>query len=322
MLLVTTPLCLALLLTGCNGKNLTHVNDAFKGSKPVKIEKKMTDETSHMAKAASKDVELVVDEKEEVEEKIEDVTGDTPAYTDNKIIPIPDRPKPTNFNNKNIFSQNLKSDGVRLDRLERAVQDMRNDFDNVSPAIRRLMAIEGEMQTLISELKKVNEGVSAPAPVVSTPQNIINTKPIGQKTPPVAATPAPAPKAEVKAPPKIETKTPPPVTGQAAIYDVRVGEHPGKTRIVMDVNSKAEFSVDIDNSEKIMIVEFPKAGWSANTARNFAGSPYIASYKAEAAGDGTLVIFQLKQAAKVAYKDDLKGASGTSRRVVIDVAGN
>lgn len=219
----------------------------------------------------------------------------------------PDLKLDRGMNPKNIFGANLRSDSERMDRLERAVQKMRNEFDSVRPSIRRLMAIEADIQNLIGELKKMTEDTAmaaTPAPMV-------------ERTPPpqAAAKKSPAQKMATK-------KAPPVQNGKASVYDVRIGEHPGKTRIVLDVNAKARFSTDIDNSERIMIVELPDASWGTSSSKNFSRSPHLASYKTESAGNGTMLIFQLRKAAKITYKDDLPSNSGSGRRIVIDLSSN
>ena len=236
------------------------------------------------------------------------------GYLHNTQSHIEGTPPP---NTKNLFGKSLRSDEERLDRVERALQSLRNDFDSVKPSIKRLMVIEGDMQSLIRELEKINnEPVMAkrPRPAPQSQQ--------AKKQP--AAQPAPRPKKQAaKAPKKtFQTKTAPPVQdGKADVYDLRVGEHPGKTRIVLDVNTKTNFQVDIDNGENIMIVELPNASWSAAQSKSFGRSPHIGSYNVEQSGNGSLLIFQLKKSAKVVYKDDLKSLTGSGRRIVIDVGG-
>lgn len=214
--------------------------------------------------------------------------------------------------NKNLFGKSLRSDGDRLGRLERALQDMRHDFDKISPSIRRLMAIEGDIQNLIGELEKLTDNPKLATPKIRPqPKRVLRTPKPKKYTAPqkTARTTAAKPVPAVR-------------NGQASVYNVRIGEHPGKTRIVLDVNTKTTFSVDVDNSERIMTVDLSNAAWSAATVKNFRNSPYISSYTVESTGNGSLLIFQLKQHAKIAYKDDLKSLTGSGRRLVIDVAGN
>lgn len=215
-------------------------------------------------------------------------------------------PSLLNYNPKNIFAQPLSSTEARIDRLERAVQDMRNDFNLVEPSIRRLMGIENEMQTLVSELEKLNANNSGAS--INTPKSTPSPKVVNSAKPTVSSKSS-----------GFVKKSPPAVGSRPSIFDLRVGEHSDKTRIVMDVNTKTDFSVDIDNGERIMVVDLPNSTWNARTSQTFAKSPYISSYKVESTDTGNIVIFQLKRDAKVGYKADLKGFEGSSRRLVIDV---
>ena len=262
------------MLVSCdNGSDLLHINDAFKKPifNPAKgIDKDIQNSTSHMAKNA---------------------TGSALDSMDAEPL-----------NPKNLFGKSLGSDSERLSRLERAVQDMRNDFNMVQPSIRRLMAIEGDIQRLVTELEKLNSDVPAAAPKSRS-----------------TSTKAPKKTAQKKS---FATKTPPPVSGKASVYDLRIGEHPGKTRIVIDTNSKTSFSADIDNNEKIMVIELPNASWDTKMTKTLGKSPYISSYNVESSGDGHIAIFQLKKNASITYKKDLKGFQGNSRRIVIDVSGS
>lgn len=263
--------------------------------------------------------------REEVAQALEDEALDSDAdnYANNTIEQEPLRPvtkspvpqRTTLYSNpKNLFGTDLRSNEDRLDRLERSVQDLRNDFENVRPSIKRLMAIEGDIQNLITELKRLNDDPS----LASSSQNAFRPN---TPTPirPNSATPV-KPAQTAKAAPS-QTKTPPPVQGgKASIYDIRVGEHPGKTRIVFDANAKTSFDVDIDNGEKIMVVELPDASWSAKNSMRFGNSSFVNSYSVEPSGNGSMAIFQLKRNAKIGYKADL-GGTGAGRRLVVDLVG-
>ena len=220
--------------------------------------------------------------------------------------------EPGNSTNKNLFGKSLRSDNERLDRLERAVQELRNDFDTVSPSIKRLMAIEADIQELIGELRQLSSqpAMAAPPPRVNRAPEIIRTqKPAIQRT------------AKPVSPKSFQTKSAPPVqNGMATVFDLRTGEHPGKTRLVMDVNTKASFSVDIDNGENIMVIEIPNANWTARTTGSLPKSKVIQSYSVETNDNGALLIAQLKRNARIAYKDDLPSNKGNGRRIVIDVS--
>lgn len=268
--------------------------------------------------------------------------------------------------NTALFSQRMSDEADRIDRLENAVQELRNDFDSMAPAIVRLVAIEGDIQALIQQLEAIT-GTSNNQPYDDTyntpiypeasnlppiPQDIpadenaasqqaalapITTPsgpiaqeqaefddgspydPAGESLPPVAPAPSaaatPPPAAPMQAPQVI---TPPAVTA-SSVMDIRIGEHPGKTRIVLDVRGKTGFTADLDNQEKIMVVELTEAGWSAAAQKTLSASPLIASYRIEALDNGgTLLIVQLKKSAAISYKGAMDDP-GKGQRLIIDL---
>ncbi|MEM6781668.1 MAG: hypothetical protein AAF569_07375 [Pseudomonadota bacterium] len=221
--------------------------------------------------------------------------------------------------NTNLFGEKLRSDDDRLDRLEGAVQNLRNDFDNMAPAITRLTSVEGDLQELITQLETLLEqeaATPAPAPVVQRPQPV-PAQPPAMKPPtqlePVASRPQPIP--DPPDAPKPASAPP----GQSVI-GLRVGEHPDKTRIVMDATGQPTFSFDLDNAERIFIVELPGTSWSAATQKNFSSSPLLQSYRTDTLGSGgTRLIMQLKKDAEVTYSKVINGKQSGQKRIVIDL---
>ncbi len=286
-------LCSVAILSGCGDSKPTSRISSLEDNDTT--QEAMADSVSHMDTAAGEADDAFV------------VT--TPPRTVTR----------SSLNPKNLFGKNLKSESERLDRLERAVQDLRHEFDMTMPSIKRLMAVEGDIQELIVELRKMSEdpSLASPAPRKRTPASI--PQPVTREPQPLR----PDPVAEKPTPPKTyQNKSAPPVqNGTASVYDIRIGEHPGKTRIVLDTNAKMDFSTDIDNGEKIMIIELPNAGWSARESQSFAKSSFISSYKVEPSGDGQMVIFQLKREARISYQQEIGSANGSGRRIVIDLSG-
>lgn len=341
--LLGTLACIALSSCDNNKSGITHINTAFENNweEIARSQGKLKNEMSHLAPAKP---EIVDDSRIMAQAPTPVVTAETIDIIPKPVptapvapliqqaqITSPPRPAPhSSLNPKNMFGRDLNSNEARLDRLERAVQDMRNDFSRVEPSVNRLMFLENDIQTLITELQKINSDVP-PTTQQRTPQSRHNRSIVaddivrGNIQQAQAIKPASAP--WTTSTPTLSNngfvkKSAPALSGQPTIYDIRVGEHPGKTRIVMDVNSKASFNVDIDNSEKIMIVDLPNTIWSPRMAQNFAKSPHIKSFRVEPSGNGHLVIFQLKKSSRIAYKGDLKGFEGSSRRLVIDLSGS
>lgn len=167
------------------------------------------------------------------------------------------------------------------------------------------------------------------APMADAPSALekpADVKPLAQADgAPVPIAPAPA-TAENQTPPTTKAPVAPAAPNVLNVTTLRVGEHPGKTRIVLDITGgkggKIIHSVDLDNGEKILVIEIPSAAWSAPATRSFAGAPLIASYKADQnASGGTLLIFQLKAPAKIVYQGQMAGAdSSHGGRIIIDLA--
>jgi hypothetical protein len=88
-----------------------------------------------------------------------------------------------------LFSAPAGSDDARFDRLEQAVQSLRNDFDTVTPTLVRLAAIEKDIRELVGELRTITDG----GPIVEA----VPATPVEAAVIPgtVLASPAPAPKA-------------------------------------------------------------------------------------------------------------------------------
>ena len=220
-------------------------------------------------------------------------------------------PAPAIEGKKNLFGKSLRSEDERLDRLERAVQSLRNDFDTVEPSIRRLMAIESDIQDLTSELRRL-----AQDPVVMDAMS--NPTPMADKPQPSRA--QPAKKAASKKSSYRKKSAPPVQGGVASVFDVRTGEHPGKTRIVLDTNTNTNYSVDIDNNESIMIVDLPNTSWDAPRSKSFPKSSVVSSYNVEQSGNGHLMVVQLKKNARLSYNKSLPSNKGIGRRIVLDIS--
>lgn len=260
--------------------------------------------------------------------------------------------QPRGVNASQLFAEKLSSEDDRMDRLENAVQELRNDFDAMAPSIVKLVAVEKDIQELVGQLETLvsgenavppidsealNESSPVPAPAAADSADAaplpLQSEPIMEGDPalanavaaetPAPATPAPsaAPTPAAITPPPAPTPAPAaaPVSG-IAVTAIRIGEHPGKTRIVLDASAKTEFKADLDNAEKMLVVELPDAQWSAEKQKTFAGSPFVASYEVNPsnAGKGTLLVLKLKADATILYKGMMDGDNGGGK-IVIDI---
>lgn len=109
--------------------------------------------------------------------------------------------------------------------------------------------------------------------------------------------------------------------GNLAITGVRFGEHTDKTRLVLDSSDKVAFSYDVDNNERILLIQLPGSGWQGAKDMQVNSSPLVASYSvvSDNAG-GHQVIMQLKQPVQVLWAQALAPGGPQGHRVVFDLA--
>lgn len=177
---------------------------------------------------------------------------------------------------------------------------------------------------------------SAPAP--SAPGGMVPGAPVAVHTAPQASPPpaavAPVPPsarqnvtARLDAPAPVAVATPisytPPAIHVNAISNVRFGNHEGgKSRIVIDVASASAFTYDIDNKEKILVIEVPGTVWNAGPlTRQIADNPLIKTLSSQPDGEGgTTMVIELSGPAQVLWAQSLPQASGSGNRLVFDIS--
>lgn len=213
----------------------------------------------------------------------------------------------------------------RLGRLEAAVTSLRSDYDRMMPAFASLNTTNARIETLLGQL----EGGGKLPPAQTTTTTVVTKT---SETAPVIAAPAvPAKTAPTEADKTAAAPSPPPAptdvpavskAGSNAVTAVRIGEHGSKTRLVFDLTAKAkpELKYDLDNSEKLMIVELPSTSWSGKESGK-PNSPMISGWTAQGSGQGgTSIAIQLKKPARVLSTEFLKAEGADPARLVIDIA--
>jgi len=227
-----------------------------------------------------------------------------------------------------LFAQKIKDDDKRMDRIENAIIDLKREFDAVKPAIIRLSAVESDMQDLITQLQTLT-GV-APANEVSD-NAVLDAQMV--QAPIQEVSPVPVAPVELIEPARLreapdmqdqETQAQPaaaqPPQG-AAVTGIRSGVQNGAARIVLDMSEKNAYRRDLDNAEKILMIELPGLQWAAPKEGSFSKAPPLKSWAARAMADGTgtIVAIQLSATASIAYEKVLPGKDGTGSRLIIDL---
>lgn len=107
-----------------------------------------------------------------------------------------------------------------------------------------------------------------------------------------------------------------------SVTGVRIGEHGSKTRLVFDLKGKTKpaFKYDLDNAEKLLLVDMAATGWAGGTAGR-PKSPLIDSWTVtEGVTGGSSVAIQLKKSARVISTQFLGPEGKDPARLVVDIA--
>jgi hypothetical protein len=114
-----------------------------------------------------------------------------------------------------------------------------------------------------------------------------------------------------------------PAAGAAtsSVRGVRVGEHPDKVRIVLDISGPAKFSYDIDNTEKLLIIDLPQSTWPTGATGSFDGNALVSGYTAKpAAAGGGWRAGELEKTTKQNKSSARVPNESYGHRIVFDVA--
>ncbi len=262
-----------------------------------------------------------------------------PGQTQTEYMPngLPALRPMKGINADTLFSENIKNSDDRFNRAENAIVDLRKEFDTYKPAIIRLAAVESDIQNLIKELEVLLQETPANQHQ-NKPINLINSEPqlqVAQLDP----QPKPPPEQEEiarileqhipppKAAPPPQRKTSPPKKSMPK-YDgiiaknLRAGEHADKIRIVIDTNKRTDFNIDLDNEEKLIIIEMPNARWISNNDHIFKASKLLESYSVEPInnGNGSMIVLSLKKGTTILREKRLSpDSSNPYQRIYFDL---
>lgn len=229
----------------------------------------------------------------------------------------------------------LEGHEERLTRLENAIVALHRDVKVLAPTVQELEAMkspkpessfdqpvydeESDFDLSVDEDQSGVENIPVSEQRASDAPVALNSL-VQQQ--PAALPKAPPPSTQQKVVNKGAHKAAS-ISGEPQVLSVRMGEHPDKMRIVFDVTkAKSAFNVDLDNSEKLLVVEFPEVGWAlSSNGETFARQPVVKSYKVGEtnSGKGRVFVFQLTQPTEILMKSTLTGVSGVGERIVIDL---
>ena len=221
---------------------------------------------------------------------------------------------PGGLNIKPLFAEPLKSNDARMARLEKAVQDLRNDFDTMTPAVVRMTAMESNLRDLVSQMKTANDAAQAVPPPAAMPTAAPVAAP--DKTDDKKADEKPAaekPAAKEAAPAKAPAAAP----GAASVKALRLGDHGDTTRIVLELSAKAAATAALDGDGKGLEVDLAQVNWTGKDSGGMKGGKLVSTWKY---ADGKLHIDLLHPASIKSQKLLPPSAGNKDFRLVIDLA--
>lgn len=197
----------------------------------------------------------------------------------------------------------------RIARLESEVEQLKRETFANRPKIAKIDVIEQKFKDLSLGLDRIDAayGTGNPAPQPVRTAAIETAKPVQAKPAAVVK------KAEAPAP------KPAPKTAGKEVLSVRVGEQKNGSRIVLDLGQPVKITYDIDNSEKILLIDIPGFTWSADQSETLSKSPLIASYQAQSDASGSRLAVQLKKPARVSNYSQIGATGGKYPRAVLDI---
>lgn len=223
----------------------------------------------------------------------------------------------------------------RIARLEQSVGSLREDYARIMPAFASLNTTNERISMLLDQIEsETGKRPAMPQETASAPVVAPTAKPV------TAAALAPAATTTTTTVATTQTTTQPPAAPVAApaaasaepaagtgpdgaVTGVRIGEHGNKTRLVFDLSSKSkpDFKYDLDNGEKILLVDMPESGWQGATSGKSSVSPLVSGWTAQkGANGGSSVAIQLKADARVLSTEFLKAEGSDPARLVMDIA--
>ncbi|MGQ0526897.1 MAG: AMIN domain-containing protein [Alphaproteobacteria bacterium] len=207
----------------------------------------------------------------------------------------------------------------RVLRLEKRVDGIDNNFKQLLPPLKKLIVPGDELGTAINDIEarqdmqdltpKITEKIVKTDYISTPPAKSMNTAPVIMQMPTAqkpVATAAPTPM--------------PAIAGGTSIMNIRSGEHAGKTRLVLDANGPVTYKYDVDNNEKLLLIELTNVVLSAPMQKGFGNSAFLKSYTAQANGSNVTLAIELKQGVKVLSAAALPpGPENTNHRVFFDI---
>ena len=254
---------------------------------------------------------------------------------------------PSGLNTKRLFAERIDKAEPRFQRLEHAVQKMRDDIDTVSPAIVRLVAVEQDIKDLVKQLEDLAReekqsqtygGLPADARKVPPikhlqdnqnamiePHGKVQTEPASSSAP-LSLTPNKAAKkqtektsvpAEMKLQ-KMQETSKQPEHFYNNVKKLRIGEHDDKTRIVIELDQAPKTDITVSADKRSATVTFKGTSWKAKKSFVSQYAPLVKKYNVTTQNGESVLKMEFRYPVE-SFKSLILAKSGKdAHRLVLD----
>lgn len=106
----------------------------------------------------------------------------------------------------------------------------------------------------------------------------------------------------------------------ATVKDIRVGEHPDKVRLVLDLSAPIDYKIEEGDTGLIVLIDLPGSDWQAKAADDLNNSRVLKGFSTEALPDGgTRLILKAREQMTVKDHELLPEDDGQGNRLYIDL---
>jgi hypothetical protein len=211
-----------------------------------------------------------------------------------------------------LFDKPVKNSNARIQRLEAAVQMLRDDLDTVVvPVVTRIAApaaVAAPAAPVVQQ-QQTPSGMPQSLMPVTLPASQLQAAPAPQVVMPVSAVPQgnmPVPGQQAPSAPGMI----------GAVKGIRFADDTDKTRIVLDMTADSGLTAKTENNGKTLIISLPKMNWLGPKSWDADNAQLISGYRVD---NGTIYI-NLMYAAYIKAQDVLPpNPKNADYRLMVDL---
>lgn len=113
------------------------------------------------------------------------------------------------------------------------------------------------------------------------------------------------------------------IHGTSVVEGIRLGKHPGKVRVVLDLSRPTNYTINHDKTTGIVSVQLPQAAWGTSTTWRGKSGSLVNNYSVQGMAEtGNILNLQVASGARIGDSGLLKAHRGKKDRLYIDIQRN